>query len=157
MYVEMSQIDTKYFGNLPYPDESILEFPFGLPGFEGDSQFLLIELPEHAPLVFLQSMLRKDLCFLALPIQVVDREYRLGVTAEDLRALDLQPTRQPELATEVLVLALLSVHDKFSPSANLMAPIVINLKTRKALQAIRQDSLYSHQQPLHLQATEGTC
>jgi len=32
-----------------------------------------------------------------------------------------------------------------------MAPIVVNLKTRRALQAIRQDSEYSHQHTIELQ------
>ena len=135
----------------------MFEFPYGLPGFENDTLFVLIELAQHAPLVFLQSLSRKELCFLAFPVQVVDREYRLGVTPEDLNALDLEPTRQPEAATEVLVLALVSLHDKFSATANLMAPIVINLRTRQALQAIRQDSLYSHQHLIQPHAMEGVC
>ena len=157
MHVEMSQIDTKYFGNLPYRAESVFEFPYGLPGFEHDTQFVLIELEQHAPLVFLQSLSRKDLCFLAFPIQVVDPDYRLGVTPDDLKALDLELARQPDVATEVLVLALISLHDKFSATANLMAPIVINLRTRQALQAIRQDSSYSHQHPVRPRALEGAC
>ena len=135
----------------------MFEFPYGLPGFENEKQFVLIEIAQHAPLVFLQSLSRKDMCFLALPVQVVDREYRLGVTPDDLNALHLEPTRQPDGATEVLVLALISLHDKFSATANLMAPIIINLRTRQALQAIRQDSSYSHQHPIQPHAMEGAC
>jgi len=153
----MPQIETKYFGTLPYGEGSTFEFPFGLPGFENEKQFVLIELEQHAPLVFLQSSLRKDLCFLAFPILVADRDYQLAVTPDDLRALDLNPTRQPELGREVLVLALVSLHDGLSATANLMAPIVINWKTRRALQAIRQDSRYSHQHPIRPRATEGAC
>ena len=47
-----------------------------------------------------------------------------------------------------MVLALLSLHDEFVATANLMAPIVMNLKTRRGLQAIRRDSMYSHQHPI---------
>jgi flagellar assembly factor FliW len=70
------------------------------------------------------------------------------VSREDLILLDLPPDRQPVLEGEVAVLVLLSLHDGLSTTANLMAPIVVNLKTRRALQAIRQDSLYSHQHPV---------
>jgi len=135
----------------------VFQFPYGLPGFDNEKQFVLIEFAQHAPLVFLQSLSRKDMCFLALPVQVVDREYRLGVTPDDLHALALEPARQPDVGTEVLVLALLSLHDKFSATANLMAPIIINLRTRQALQAIRQDSSYSHQHPIQPHAMEGAC
>ncbi len=50
--------------------------------------------------------------------------------------------------TEVRVLALVSLHDEFRATANLMAPIVLNVKTRRGLQAIRRDSRYSHQHPV---------
>ena len=153
----MAQIDTRYFGTLSSRDESVFEFPAGLPGFENDQQFVLIELPRQAPLVFLQSLSHSDLCFLAFPILVVDPGYHLAVTGEDLIALDLDPGRQPELATEVLVLALVSMHDGFSATANLMAPIVVNLQTRRGLQAIRQDSSYSHQHPVQRPVKERAC
>ena len=148
---------TKYFGTLAYNEESVFEFPVGLPAFEDEKQFVLIESPEHAPLVFLQSLVRPSLCFLAFPVLVVDRNYQLGIPGEDLQALGLNLERQPELGTEVLVLALVSLHDGFSATANLMAPIVVNLKTRRGLQAIRQDSLYSHQHPIETRAVEQAC
>jgi flagellar assembly factor FliW len=88
------------------------------------------------------------LCFLAFPILVADRNYQLAVSAEDLAALDLDRGRQPKLGREVLVLALVSLHDGFSATANLMAPVVLNLETRRGLQAIRPDRLYSHQHPI---------
>ena len=78
---------------------------------------------------------------------MADRDYELAIGAEDLAALELDTDRQPQL-DQVLVLALLSLHDGFSATANLMAPIVINLRTRRGLQAIRCDSLYSYQHVL---------
>ena len=130
---------------MAYREESVFEFPWGLPAFEREKRFVPIESPENAPLVFLQSLADPALCFLAFPILVVDRDYQLGIVPEDLAALELDTDRQPELGADVLVLALLSLHDGFSATANLMAPIVINLGTRRALQAIRCDSLYSHE------------
>jgi flagellar assembly factor FliW len=141
----MLSVPTKYFGILSCREEAIFEFPRGLPAFEDEKRFVLIELRENSPLVFLQSLLQPTLCFLAFPILVVDRQYGLAVPGEDLAALDLDPHRQPALGAEVLALALLSLHDGFSPTANLMAPVVLNLKTRRGLQAIRQDQVYSHQ------------
>lgn len=144
----MAQVETEYFGTISYREDSIFEFPAGLPAFVNEKRFVPIESPQHSPLLFLQSLVRPSLCFLVLPIQVVDRDYHLAVSRKDLVALDLSPDRQPELASEVAVLALLSIHDGFLATANLMAPIVVNLKTRRALQAIRQDSFYSHQHPI---------
>ena len=153
----MPSVETKYFGTLSCREEAVFEFPHGLPAFEQEGRFVLIELPEHAPLVFLQSLLQPALCFLAFPILVAARDYRLEVSAEDLAALELDPGRSPELGRDVLVLALVSLHDGFSATANLMAPIVVNLKTRRGLQAIRQDNLYSHQHPLEPRGPEAAC
>jgi len=153
----MPLVDTKYFGALPYSGESVFDFPLGLPAFEAECSFVPIELPEHAPLVFLQSLTNPELCFLALPVQVVDREYRLRIAGEDLAALGLDPHHQPALGADVLVLTLISLRDSFSGTANLMAPIVVNLKNRRAVQAIRDDRAYSHQHPLSQKAREEAC
>jgi flagellar assembly factor FliW len=51
-----------------------------------------------------------------------------------------------------MVLALISLHGEFLATANLMAPIVLNVKTRRGLQAIRRDTRYSHEHPLSGQA-----
>ncbi len=144
----MRSAETKYFGTLPHTDESVFEFPQALPGFEDEKVFVFIETAESAPLVFLQSLSRATLCFLAFPIQVVDRDYQLAIAPEDLEALDLQTSQQPVLGSEVVVLALISLHDGFVATANLMAPVVLNVKTRRGLQAIRRDRLYSHQHPV---------
>ena len=153
----MCSVETKYFGILSCRAEAVFEFPHGLPGFEQETRFVLIELPENSPLVFLQSLQQSALCFLAFPILVADRKYPLAVSDEDLAALDLDRGQQPKLGRDVLVLALVSLHEGFSATANLMAPIVLNLKTRRGLQAIRQDNLYSHQHPIESRSPEAAC
>src|SRR5579864_4605234 len=110
----MPSVDTKYFGVLNYSEEAVFEFPHGLPAFEEEHGFVLIESPENAPLVFLQSLTQPALCFLAFPILVADREYRLNMSAEDLAALDLDRRQQPLLGSDVLVLTLVSLHDGLS-------------------------------------------
>ncbi|HUA17455.1 MAG TPA: flagellar assembly protein FliW [Bryobacteraceae bacterium] len=153
----MPSLETKYFGSMEYREESVYEFPHGLPAFESETRFVLIERPENKPLVFLQSLSRPNLCFLALPIWAIDRDYQLEISPEDLEELSLGPERQPALGSEVLALALISLHDNFSPTANLMAPVVVHLKTRQGLQAIRQDSRYSHEHPIQPASAEGAC
>jgi len=153
----MPPVDTKYFGAMDYRDESVFEFPFGLPAFESEKRFVLIDVPESLPLVFLQSLAQRDLCFLAFPLLVVEPDYQLGISEEDLAALELDTHRQPELGTEALVLALVSLRDGHVPTANLMAPVVVNLKSRRALQAVRADRRYSHEHPIGTPEEEGVC
>lgn len=155
----MAQAETKYFGTLDYAEGSVFEFPQGLPAFDQEKRFVLIELPDRAPLVFLQSLTRASLCFPAFPILVVDNRYELAIAPEDLQALELDGERQPAIGSEVIVLALVSLHDKFHATANLMAPLVLNLEKRRGMQAIRRDMRYSHEHPLGLGAgnAEDAC
>jgi flagellar assembly factor FliW len=105
----------------------------------------------------MQSMTQPGLCFLALPVQIVQPEYRLRMSAEDLQAIGLPSDRQPELGSQVLCLALLSLSDQQPPTANLLSPVVVNLSQRKAVQAIQCDVEYSHCHPLASAAREVLC
>ena len=78
----MPEIETKYFGRMPYQSEACLEFPAGLPAFEHEHSFLPIEITGAQPLVFLQSMETPTLCFVALPVLVADPNYELAVAPD---------------------------------------------------------------------------
>jgi flagellar assembly factor FliW len=144
----MPTLSSRNFGPVEYQEESVFEFPAGLPGFEEERRFVPIEHAASRPIVFLQSLNRPSLCFITLPVLVVQRDFKLAISAEDLRTLELAEKRQPAIVADVLCLAVLSVAEGKMPTANLLAPVVVNLKTRRGLQAIQVDSSYSHQHPV---------
>jgi len=86
----------------------------------------------------------------------VDPGYRLAVAAADLRLLGLPANRQPRVGIEVHCLAVLALRET-GTTANLLGPIVINLKNLKAVQAVAQAGGYSHQQVLSVQETAAAC
>jgi flagellar assembly factor FliW len=134
------EIMTRQFGTIQFDENSVLQFPSGLPGFENKTRFVLVERPALKPLVLLQSLDSPDLCFYAAPVDAIDRNYQLRMTPEDRRTL--------ALTAEPVNLAILSASQSGHWTANLLAPIVINKEARRAVQAVRADSLYSHQHPL---------
>ena len=141
----MPNTPTKYFGNLEYRNEDVIQFPSGIPAFEEEVSFLLVEAADRAPLQFLQSMRQTSLCFLALPILVVDPKYRLELSPEDLTSLGLTTDCQPSIGADIECVAVLVTPEIGPPSVNLLAPIVINRRNRRGIQAIRADLTYSHQ------------
>ncbi|MGB9605535.1 MAG: flagellar assembly protein FliW [Bryobacteraceae bacterium] len=145
---------TRHFGLIEYGWEAVFHFPAGLPGFEDEHEFVALEQAHVRPIVFLQSLRRPDLCFITLPVQTIEPGYRLSLSAEELRLLELPAERQPELGREVLCLAIVAVAEGQPPTANLLAPVVINLANRRAVQAIMSDSGYSHRHPLPVPAGE---
>jgi flagellar assembly factor FliW len=151
----MPQILTRRFGAMDFEESSVLDFPLGLPGFENARRFALVEPPDAKPLVFLQSLDFPELCFVAAPVLAIDPAYQLDMTSDDLRELGFPENCQPRLADQVTCLAILSLPENGRPTANLLAPLVIQQGSRRAVQAVRVDSRYSHQQPLP--APEALC
>jgi flagellar assembly factor FliW len=143
----MPSIETRNLGILAYEAESAIEFPRGLPGFEERRRFLAASFPDSRPLVFLQSLEDPGLCFITLPAPAVIPDYTLELSAEDLGLIDLPRGRRPAIGSDVLCLAVVAIHET-GPTANLLAPVVVNLRNRKAVQAVEPGRRYSHQHPL---------
>ncbi len=147
----MAKCQSKYLGELQYDEaESVIEFPAGLPGFEEERSFLPVKLPHMEPLVLLQSLKRPDLCFMTLPVLSIDPAYRLEMTSADLKAIGFERDCNPKIGTDVMCLAILCTHENRAATANLLSPLVINLATRCAVQAIPIETKYSchHELPL---------
>jgi flagellar assembly factor FliW len=144
----MPSFDSKDFGRINYEPGSVLEFPNGIPGFEDRKRFVALTFPHTHPLVFLQSLEDAGLCFITLPVLSIDREYRLMVSEEDLERIGLPPERQPRIGEDVACLAVVTVQRTGGPTANLLAPLVINIRNLKAVQAIPPEPSYSHQYSL---------
>jgi flagellar assembly factor FliW len=145
----MVRILSKRLGAIDLDEAAILHFPAGLPGFEHCTRFALLERLPAAPIVFLQSLDQPEVCFLTAPVMEIDPAYQLAMTPEDLNCLGIQSPK------DVMCLAILAAAEDGRFTANLLAPVVIDRKTRRAVQAVRVDSRYSHQHPLA--AVETRC
>ena len=144
----MPTLNTKHFGPVEYEENALIRFPSGLPGFENQYSFIFLHPPGTTPVLFLQSLTHADLRLPVVPVHIVDPVYQLAVNEDDLAVLGLPVDRQPEIGSEILCLAVVAASGEYSATFNLLAPIIVNLKTRRALQAIRVDSAYSHEHSL---------
>jgi flagellar assembly factor FliW len=152
----MPQLETKHFGRVSYEAGAELTFPCGLPGFENQRRFLALRFAQSDPLVYIQSMEDPALCFLTVPVLVVDKNYRLRLKPEDLETIGFAAETQPRIGSDVLCLAVLSVREDADPTANLLAPLVIHLTSHRGVQALAAEPGYSHQQALYAQE-EAVC
>jgi flagellar assembly factor FliW len=143
----MPSFETKNFGIVSYESGSVLEFPRGLPGFDERRLFLVLQFADSKPLVFLQNLEDPGLCFTTLPVLAADPDYRLDVSREDRALVGLPLTSALRIGQDVLCLTVLSLQES-GPTANLLAPIVVNVGNLKGVQAIASESDYSHQHAL---------
>ena len=113
------------------PDLLELSVAGGIAGFAGAERFALVEVSETSPLFRLCSLDQPGLDFLVVPPAVFFPDY--APVVDDTSAARLGLTD----AEDALLLLVLTVGaDVSAATANLMAPIVINARTRQAAQVI---------------------
>jgi flagellar assembly factor FliW len=116
-----------------------LDFPHGIPAFETETRFRLID---REPLLYLESETNPGLSFLLLPVALIDADYKLAVSAEDRESIHAAAD------SRLMCLAVITAAEDSPPTANLLAPVVINLNSGRAVQAVRSDSVYSHKKAI---------
>jgi flagellar assembly factor FliW len=140
-------VETKYFGAVDSQESAIIKFPLGLPGFEALTDFLCLEQPALRPLAYLQSVSDPQICFLTLPVRVIEPSYEVEIGVEEARLLNLGPAL-PRIGSDIACLAILCIGPDQVASANLAAPVVINISERIALQVLQTRSGHDCAHPL---------
>jgi flagellar assembly factor FliW len=111
----------------------VIQFVAPLPGFPFDRQFVLVRLHEDGVLYALTSMDDPDLRFLVVPPAPFFTDYVPEIDDESLAALGATEADVDQL----LVLLVVTAGDAVDAStANLMAPIVVHVPTRRAVQLV---------------------
>lgn len=144
----MPETRTKHFANIEYDEAAVLKFPAGLPAFDDQRRFLLIEPAATAPIVFLQSLDDEQVCLPAVPVRAVDPDYELELNPDDLDALEVDPSEALTKGGSLGCLAVIAAPDDGPVTANLAAPVVINFSAKRAVQAVRGDTRYSFARPI---------
>jgi flagellar assembly factor FliW len=146
-------VETSRFGEVTFADTDVIEFPWGVPGFSELRRFLALSLAEQPSFVWLQSIDDPKIALPAADPWQIFPDYEPRMPGYATEALEL---RSAEDFTVVCVVVV--TKDAEEMTMNLMAPIVINLKNRRARQVMLESSPYSVRTPIprkHLEA-QGT-
>ena len=130
-------IATERFGEVSYGDEDVLAFPRGIPAFEDRHRWILVGSEDNA-IKWLQNL--EDPA-LALPVTTPDAvrpDYNARIPEDEL---ELVGSMDP---ADLALLIVVSIPEgaPWNMTANLRAPILLNLKTRKAVQVIALNEEY---------------
>jgi len=146
MLKEQDQINMETFprfGECTYLDSEVLEFPWGLPGFAHLRRFIVLQVPDQPGFIWLQSL--EDLGT-ALPLTdpwALFDDYDPHLPQYAKIALSLE---QPD---DFVVLCVVVVSKEAQEmTVNLLAPVVINLKTRIGRQVMLESTDYSIRTPV---------
>ena len=131
------KIDTERFGEVSYSPEEILFFPRGIPAFETKNNWVLIGSDDSA-LKWLQSLDDPDLALPVTSPDAVQPDYNARIPEDELTLIG--STNPADLA--LLIVVSIPQSAPWNMTANLRAPILINLKTHKAVQVIALNEEY---------------
>lgn len=136
----MATFQTKLFGNVILDSEKLITFPQGIVGFPDLKEFLLIrdsEVENGGGIQWLQSIGEPAFAIPVMDPFIVKPDYNPTIEDEYLKPLG-------EFGEDdMLVLTTVTVpHEIENMSINLMAPLIINIATKKATQIIVENADY---------------
>lgn len=134
------KIETKYLEELEVENENILSFPNGILGFENSTCFVLIDFPNNSLFKFLQDVDNVDICFILINPWDFFEDYEIDIPDKELDTIDLNPQIENSLEVYSIVTLGNSLNES---TANLLAPIIINIKSKIGKQYVLTYTSYS--------------
>lgn len=136
-------IKTSRFGLVELKSEDVLTFGEGLLGFQDLRQFVLLDDPNDDIFAWLQSCELPSVAFPVLEPELFGHKYNLTLNRTDLEYLKLQATQSPGFLNIITI-----PDDPTQMTANIKAPIVINLEQKLARQCVLQDNNLAIKEPI---------
>jgi flagellar assembly factor FliW len=131
------------FGDCAFSETDIIEFPWGLPGFPALRRWLALAIETQPNFIWLQSVDEVDVAIPTADPYALFPEYEPKLPPYVVAALDITAPSDFTLLGVVVV-----SEGAEEMTMNLLAPIVVNLRTHKARQVMLENSGYPVKQPL---------
>lgn len=140
------KIKTTRFGTVNIEEEKILNMPLGMLGFPEKKQYVIFQHKENSPLFWYQSVDDPGLAFVITSPYLVMQDYKLDM--DDILKEMSWSEEKDNNHLELYVVINIPRGSPHKMTANLIGPILINNRTRQAVQMVVPNSPYSHKFPL---------
>lgn len=134
---------SKRFGEMDAPEEKVIRFKDGIPGLECMKRCILIKVEETLPFYWLQSLEDGDIALPVIHASIIDENYSLSV--DDSVFEELQIDKEEDL---LIVNVAVIPQDLPRMTANMAAPLLINIDKNIGKQVILDNSAYQMRQPI---------
>jgi len=120
------QFDTTRFGMMEIEEKELINFPWGIPGFEELKAFVLLEY-KNGPFQWLQSVEEPSVAFVVCPPGVIGLDYKIPESKVNVIKLE-----RPE---DLLVLNIVSFNrEKGGMRFHARSPLIFNVAARVGYQ-----------------------
>ncbi len=138
----VSTVKNINLGTFNVTENQKITFSEGIFGFENISDYYLIDA-NIAPFMLLQAAEDEAIGFIVCDPFLFFQSYEFDLNEEAKKSINL------EKSEDLLVLTIVTLSDKIDEvTANLVGPIIINIKTHQAIQYIVNDPKYTTKHPI---------
>ncbi|MFW6161403.1 MAG: flagellar assembly protein FliW [Planctomycetota bacterium] len=146
------KVESVRFGTVEVADDRVVRFVHPIVGFDELDDYGLIEDPETAPVLWLQSLEAPEVLFPVVDLSLVTADYAVDLDDEMVAALGV------ERAEDTRLLGILTLHpDPSDISVNLRAPLVLNPSRATAAQLVLQDRELPTRHPVRAEPGAPRC
>jgi len=136
-------LETMAFGKIEVSEEKVVYFKDGIPGFDNLKKFVIVILDQTQPFIWLQSI-DEDISFPVMSPFEIDPDYSPNVDDYELDEIKLEDEK------DLLVLVICVIpQDITQMTANMAAPIVINISSGLGKQILTHEEGYKVRQPIY--------
>ncbi len=136
-------IQTSRFGQVQLNNEDIITFSEGLLGFQDLRTFVLLDDPNDDIFAWLQSCESPAIAFPVLEPELFSETYKINLSKSDLEILQLPDSKKARAFCIVTI-----PDDPTMMTANVKAPIVVNVDKKRARQCVLQDNHLAIREPI---------
>jgi len=136
-------VNTTRFGPIEISNDDILSFSEGLLGFNDLEKFVLLDDPNDEIFAWLQSCDEPSIAFPVLEPELFEENYKLEMTKADLQILGAEDTSNLRSFCIITI-----PEDPSRMTANLKAPVVVNIDKRVARQCVLQNNKLEIREPI---------
>ena len=137
------KITTDKFGEIEYEESAVISFTDGILGFPDSKRYILLNADEDSPFKWLQSVDEAETAFLLIDPTIFRPDYEAKLDANT--TADLSITSKDDYVVFVIVVV---NADPTMSTANLLGPIILNIKNQSASQIVLNNLEYSTRHPL---------
>jgi flagellar assembly factor FliW len=130
----LMKICTSRFGSVEFEPEDVIQFPAGILGLDGSSQWVLLADAQNDCLGWLQSANQSDVALAVVSPRRFVSDYQVRVARDEIGLIQLDQVQDAQ------VLVIVSKNER-TVTLNLKAPLVINLARRLGRQVVNNADL----------------
>lgn len=124
-------------GIIQYEENEVVNFEKGIPGFESLKKYVIKEVGLDSPFSILQSIEDKGIGFVIISPFMINDSYEIKLSEEVIENLNIEEEK------DVALYALVTLNENIQNiTANLKAPLVININNKKGEQYILDKDKY---------------